>query len=157
MTRVLLLLWLGSASTRFEKQVKSAVKQCFSAVQPRVVYYTNDFLSTTNKDLLPALLKSNVIYQFLYHCDSRYVGRTSQRLLDRINNMSQIYPFLLFFPKNAYFLLVGANLPLGLISRLLLLIRAFGHWTSSFKNPTCAQHYDDRQIFYSCPRPLTIS
>ena len=33
--------WLGSVSTRFEKQVKSAVKQCFSAVEPRVVYSTN--------------------------------------------------------------------------------------------------------------------
>ena len=30
--------WLGSVSTRFEKQVKSAVKQCFSAVEPRAVY-----------------------------------------------------------------------------------------------------------------------
>ena len=27
---------------------------------------------------------SNVIYQFLCHCDSRYVGRTSQRLEERI-------------------------------------------------------------------------
>ena len=31
------LPWLGSASTRFEKQVKSAFNQCFSAVEPRVV------------------------------------------------------------------------------------------------------------------------
>ena len=28
--------------------------------------------------------ESNVIYQFSCHCDSRYVGRTSQRLQDRI-------------------------------------------------------------------------
>ena len=68
------LPWLGSVSTRFEKQVKSAVKQCFSAVEPRVVYCTNKLLSATNKDVLPALQKSNVIYQFLCHCDRRYVG-----------------------------------------------------------------------------------
>ena len=68
------LPWLGSVSTRFEKQVKSAVKQCFSAVEPRVVYSTNELLSATNKDVLPALQKSNVIYQFSCHCDSRYVG-----------------------------------------------------------------------------------
>ena len=81
------LSWLGSVSTRFEEQVKSAVKQCFSAVEPRVVYSTkstNDLLYSTNKDVLPALQKSNVIYQFSCHCDSRYVGRTSQRLQDRI-------------------------------------------------------------------------
>ena len=77
------LPWLGSVSTRFEKQVKSAVKQCFSAVEPRVVYSTNELLSATNKNVLPALQKSNVIYQFSCHCDSRYVGRTSQRLQDR--------------------------------------------------------------------------
>ena len=33
---------------------------------------------------LPALQKSNVIYQFSCHCNSRYVGRTSQMLQDRI-------------------------------------------------------------------------
>ena len=49
--------WLGFDSTQFKKQVKCDVKQCFSAVEPRVVY-------ATNKDVLPALQKSNVIYQF---------------------------------------------------------------------------------------------
>ena len=78
------LPWLGSVSTRFEKQVKSAVKQCFSAVEPHVVYSTNELLPATNKDVLPALQKSNVIYQFSCHCDSQFVGRTSQRLQDRI-------------------------------------------------------------------------
>ena len=46
------LPWLGSVPTRFEKQVKSAVKQCFSAVEPLVVYSTNELLSATNKDVL---------------------------------------------------------------------------------------------------------
>ena len=78
------LPWLGSVSTRFEKQVKSAVKQCFSAVEPCVAYSTKELLPATNKDVLPALQKSNVIYQFSCHCDSQYVGHTSQRLQDRI-------------------------------------------------------------------------
>ena len=76
--------WLGSVSTRFEKQVKSAIKQCFSAEEPRVVYSTNELFSATNKDVLPALQKSNVLYQFSCGCDSRYVGRSSQRLQDKI-------------------------------------------------------------------------
>ena len=58
-------------STRFEKQVKSAVKQCFSAVELHVIYFSNELLSATNKDVLPALQKSNVIQQFSFHCDSR--------------------------------------------------------------------------------------
>ena len=44
------LQWLDSAFTRFEKQVKSSVKLCFSAREPRVVYATNELLSASNKD-----------------------------------------------------------------------------------------------------------
>ena len=62
-------------------------------------------------------------YQFSCHCDSRYVGHTSQRLQDRINNMSPNLSVLALLPKNAYFQLVGANLPPRLIPSLLLLIQ----------------------------------
>ena len=34
--------------------------------------------------MLPSHHHSNVIYQFVCHCNSRYVGRTSQRLEERI-------------------------------------------------------------------------
>ena len=91
-------------------------------MEPRAVYSTNELLSAANKDVQPALQKSNVIYQFSCHCDSRYVGRTSQRLQNRINNMSPNLS-VLAFSKNAYFLLVGANLPPRLIPSLLLLIQ----------------------------------
>ena len=65
------LPWLVSVSTWFENQVKSAVKQCFSiVVEPHVVYPTNELLFATNKDVLSALQKSNMIYQFSCHCDS---------------------------------------------------------------------------------------
>ena len=37
------LPWLGSVSSWFEKQVKAAVKQRFSAVEPRVVYQRASF------------------------------------------------------------------------------------------------------------------
>ena len=114
---------LGSVPTRFEKQVKSAVEQCFSAVEPRVVYSMNELLSATNKDVPPALQKSNVIYQFSCHCDSRYVGRTSQRLQVRIKQHVPESIRSCSSSKNAYFLLVGANFPPRLIPSLLLLIQ----------------------------------
>ena len=41
-------------------------------------------LPVARKDVLPAIQKSFVIYEYKCHCDSRYVGRTSQRLQDRI-------------------------------------------------------------------------
>ena len=38
-----------------------------------------------NKDVLPSLQQSMVVYQYVCRCDCRCVGRTSQRLPDRIN------------------------------------------------------------------------
>ena len=137
------LPWLGSVSTWFEKQVTSAVKQCFTAVEPRVIYSTTELLSAPNKDVLLALQKSNVIYQSSCHWDSRYVGRTSQRLQDRIKQ---------HVPKS--FRSCSSS------QKRLLPAR----WCKSFtqtntqslasdsvigihflQNPICALHYDDNQ------------
>ena len=52
------LPWLGFVCTRFEKQVRSAVKLCFFAVDPRVVYSTNELLSAANGDVLFASQKA---------------------------------------------------------------------------------------------------
>ena len=41
-------------------------------------------LPVARKDVLPAIPKSFVIYEYKCHCHSRYIGRTSQRLQDRI-------------------------------------------------------------------------
>ena len=41
-------------------------------------------LPVARKDVLPTTLKSFVVYEYSCHCDSRYVGRTSHRLQDRI-------------------------------------------------------------------------
>ena len=69
---------------KFEKQITSAVKRCFFPVEPRVIFNTRQLLPATKKDVLPFHHHSNVIYQFVCHCDSRYVGCTSQRLEERI-------------------------------------------------------------------------
>ena len=73
------LPWLGDASMRYEMQIKTAVKRCYFAVEPCIVYTTRQLLPAAKKDVLPAFYQSNIVYQFLCHCDSRYVGRTSQR------------------------------------------------------------------------------
>ena len=41
-------------------------------------------LPVARKNVLLTTQKSFVIYEYKCHCDSRYVGRTSQRLQDRI-------------------------------------------------------------------------
>ena len=70
-------------------QIKTAVKCCYFAVEPCVVYTTRQLLLAAKKDALLALRQSNIVYQFLCHCDSRYVGRTSQRLQQRIKHVSK--------------------------------------------------------------------
>ena len=59
-------------------------QRCYFAVEPCIVYTTRQLLPVAKKDVLPAFPQSNIVYQFLCHCDSRYVGRTSQRLQQRI-------------------------------------------------------------------------
>ena len=78
--------WIGNVSMKFEKQITSAVKRCFFSVEPRVVFTTRQLLPATKKDVLPfhSHHQNSVIYQFVCHCDSRYVGHTSQRLEERI-------------------------------------------------------------------------
>jgi len=59
-------------------------KRCFFSFEPRVVFTTRQLLPATKNDVLPSHHQNNVIYQFLCHCDSRYIGRSSQRLEERI-------------------------------------------------------------------------
>ena len=59
-------------------------KRCYFAFEPCIVYTTRQLLPVAKKDVLPAFHQSNIVYQFLCHCDSRYVGRTFQRLQQRI-------------------------------------------------------------------------
>ena len=76
--------WIENVSMKFEKQITSAVKRCFFSVEPRVIFNIRQLLPATKKDVLPYHHHSNFIYQFVCHCDSRYVGRMSQRLKERI-------------------------------------------------------------------------
>ena len=71
-------------SLKFERKIKSTITNPFGAVQPRVVFSTRRILSAIHKDVLPTFQQSNVVYEYVCHCDSRDVGRTFQRLQDRI-------------------------------------------------------------------------
>ena len=65
-------------------QMKTAVKRCYFAVEPRIVHTTRLVLPAAQKNVIPASHQNKIVYQFLCHCDSRYVGRTSQKLQQRI-------------------------------------------------------------------------
>ena len=76
--------WIGKPSTNLEKEVETAVESCYGPVSTRLVFTSKRMLPVARKDVLPAIQKSVVIYEYKCYCDSRYVGRTSQRLQDRI-------------------------------------------------------------------------
>ena len=76
--------WNGKPSTNLEKEVKTAVEICYGSISTRLVSTSKRMLPVACKDVLPPTQKSSVIYGYRCHCDSRYVGRTSQRLQDRI-------------------------------------------------------------------------
>ena len=75
--------WIVKPSTNLEKEVKTAVESCNGSVSTRLVFMSKRMLPVTRKDVLPTTQKSPVTYEYKCHCDSRYVGQTSQRLQDR--------------------------------------------------------------------------
>ena len=75
---------LGIPLWGLEKKIRESVEKCFLAVELRVIFYILSTSSCNRKGYVPALLRSNVVYNFLCHCDSRYVGRTFRRLQDRL-------------------------------------------------------------------------
>ncbi|MEC8569013.1 MAG: reverse transcriptase domain-containing protein, partial [Pseudomonadota bacterium] len=77
------LPFIGNVTARFEKQIRSAVHRTFGSVCLKIVHQTKKPLSAIFKDVSPIHEKNNTIYHFKCHCDSEYIGRTSQRLHQR--------------------------------------------------------------------------
>ena len=68
------LPWIGNISLKFEKQVKSNVTNCFSAVELRVIFQTRKILPSIHKDAIPTTQQSLVVYQHVCRCNCRYRG-----------------------------------------------------------------------------------
>ena len=74
----------GKAALTLERNLRIAVENCYGSVALRTVFVSRQMLPASRKNVLPAIQKSSVIYEYKYHCDSRYEDRTAQRLQDRI-------------------------------------------------------------------------
>ena len=90
-TVYLRLPYVGPVSTVYRQRVIDAVSRSYDNVNPRVILRSQPILSAAHKDVLPTLQRSNVIYLFTCHCDSRYVGKTTQRLLTRVKQHVPLY------------------------------------------------------------------
>ena len=85
------LPYIGTVSTTYKRRVIDAVTSCYDNVLPRVMLTSRPMLTSAPKDVLPTLSRSNLVYEFTCHCDSRYVGKTTQRLLSRVKEHVPVY------------------------------------------------------------------
>ena len=78
------LPWICNASSKFENQIGKAITFCFNAVNP--VWFTAlELCYHLLKRIVFLLLKKSCVdYEFLCRSEARHVGRTMQRLADRI-------------------------------------------------------------------------
>ena len=60
------------------------MQEAFLNMSPRLIFSSQCMPPTAKKDVLPANQRSMAIYEYVRHCDSRYVGRTTQSLQERI-------------------------------------------------------------------------
>ena len=82
---IIRLPWIGdAAATAFERRINNCVRLAYFAAQVRPVFRTSRAFRLP-KDVLPTQSLSMVIYLFeCRKCESRYVGKTSLRLEERI-------------------------------------------------------------------------
>ena len=72
------------AAEAVTRRISSALKSIFFAAELHCTFRSQPILSGQNKDKLPMLTSSMVIYSFRCICDALYVGRTTRQLSTRI-------------------------------------------------------------------------
>ena len=123
------LPYIGPVSHRFDKQLTSTVQSTFPSVKVQVAFVTQVPFRGFTKDSSPTPEKNNTIYRFKCHCESDYVGKSTQRLHKRINQ---------HVPKQLREWMVNtANKPPDVNK----ISSAIGRHLIS--NPECADHYKD--------------
>ena len=116
------------------KQPPSQSNRCNEVIFSGVIQ--ND-----TKHVLPALQKSNKIYQFSCHCDSRYVGSTSERLQDRLKQ--QVHKSICSCSSSRKCLLPDRQGKSSIQTYIQSLVSDSAIGLQLQQNPICAQHYDD--------------
>ena len=76
---------LGAPPIRHESKIKASVENAFLQYKTNVLFLHLTHFSCSKKEVLPDSFLSFVVINFLCHCNSRYIGRISQRLDDRIH------------------------------------------------------------------------
>ena len=78
------LPWMGSTSSSFKNRIAHATKRAVHWCETICIFTSRDAFSTCKKDALSAENISNLVYVFNCECGHCYVGKTSQRLGERV-------------------------------------------------------------------------
>ena len=68
----------------FKRRIFSVTKSAVPMCQPTCCFTSWQMFNTNGKDVLPAEKINNIIYLFTCDCGHRYVGKTTQRLEERV-------------------------------------------------------------------------
>jgi len=66
------LPWIGNVSLEFEKQTKTARKECYSAIQLRIIFVNKKSLPSIYKDHVPTTL--NKVRSYINTCAAVIAG-----------------------------------------------------------------------------------
>ena len=123
--------FLGNVASFLEDKVKDIVGNTYGAVKLRIAHLTKKPMNGISKDVTPVQQKHNVIYHFKCHCDSDYVGRTSQRFhIRRDQHVTKSLRNWLINGNDK-----PANSPSSIAEHLL-------------NNPESAKHYEDNSSLF---------
>ena len=78
------LRWVGFASESFAHKIASSVYRCYHAVNLRPIFTSRSAFNSTNKYKLSIFKQSNIIYKFVWRCNSTNIGMTCQHLEVRV-------------------------------------------------------------------------
>ena len=59
------LPYIGDVSYRFEGQIRKAIDRCHSTIDSRVIFEPHRMLPKVQKNVIPAIYLSNVVYEFV--------------------------------------------------------------------------------------------
>ena len=107
---------------------------------------TTIFSPLPTRDVLPTKQKSNMIYQFSCHCDSRYVGCTSQRLQSTIEpHVSKPIRSPSFSHKRLFSV---SRFKSSIQTNTQIFASDSATGLHFLPNPACAQHYCDSRLSF---------
>ena len=78
------LPWIGHESVKLRREFHETVRRAFPGVKARMTFTTQHAFSGKAKDVLPATDQSLLVYEYRCCCEQTYVGKTIQRLSERI-------------------------------------------------------------------------